>query len=270
MLSFITVTSSSSAPRRLFLAVVGAAVAAAPGFILSTAAQAQPGARCDGSQAVKLLGLPPRDWQGACWRLPDGREVLAAVPLPALVPASLIKPPRNPGKSKPAPATPLVVRLGLAKDQAMQWRGEIRPDAKETPDLREVLDRSEEFLVAIEDQALGAERGVRIGVVGHWGADTMLVREIALLFRLPTESGAAMRLVWSGLGNTRESRFDYCRIEGIASFQLLDERTLQREVHVSHNINREIEPPRARARELEKKCVSTPQAAQKFPLGLHK
>lgn len=238
-------------------------------LIIGTGARAQtPGARCDGSQAVALLGLTGRDWQAACWRVPDGRQVMAVVPLPSLIPTSLSKIGTKigkPSKGKPAETPPLIVRLGVVREQALLWKGEVRPEAKDSADLREILTRSVEWLVGVEDQPLGTERGVRVGVVGHWGDDVMTVREIAFLFRLPTEAGP-LKLVWSGLGNTRESRFDYCRIENIATFQLVDPVTIQREVHASHNINRDVTLPRARARELEKKCSSTAQDPQRFPV----
>ncbi len=245
-----------------------------PGLLLlavtamsGTAAGAEPGTRCDGSAAAKALGLGSHDWQVACWRVADGRQVIAAVPLAPLMPAAeALKPHRK--LARPAPEQPpLVIRLALAQDAAILWRGELRPDAKTSPELREVLERSEEWLVGIEDQTLGRDRGVRVGVVGHWGDEAMSVREIALLFRLPTDGGA-LRLVWSGLGNTRESRLEYCRIEGIASFQLVDDKTLERQMRVTANINRETKLARAKARELEKKCTAEPQDPHRFPVSL--
>lgn len=268
MLSFSFVTPAwATLSRRVLLLGAILALEAGP------ARAVEPSTRCDGSQAARLLGWAAREWQSACWRTPDGRQVIAAVPLPALVPAAVaIKPPvvkrTDAGRPTPdegAPAGPLVVRLGLVRDGAVLWRGEIRPDGK-TAEVREVLKKSEEWLVGVEDQPLGEARGVRVGVVGHWGHDLMSVREIAFLFRLPAEAGA-MQLLWSGIGNTRESRFDYCRIEGIASFQLVDPRTLERSVHVSHNINRETQLPRPQARALEKKCSPTPQPSQRFPIA---
>jgi len=244
--------SSSSGFRRLAIAL-GLGLLLGSGAAGVPHAQAQPGDRCDGAQAAKLLGVATREWQVACWRIEGGRRVIAAVPLAPLT------------KSAPG-AGPLVVRLALAKDEAVVWRDEIRPDGSGAPDLREVLDKSEEWLVGIDDQTLGQDRGVRVGVVGHWGKDSMFVREIALLFRLPSD-GAPMRLVWSGLGNTRESRFDYCVIEGIATFQLADDRTLERQIRSRPNINRETRLPRARARALEKKCVAKEQPPQRFTIG---
>jgi hypothetical protein len=120
--------------------------------------------------------------------------------------------------------------------------------------------------VGIEDLNLGRERGVRVGVVGHWGDQAMSVREIAGLFRLPAE-GAPLKPLWVGLGNTRESRLDYCLIEGIATFQLVDDKTLERQMRLTANVNRETKVPRAKARELEKKCTAEPQEPKRFPLS---
>jgi hypothetical protein len=242
------------------LAAIGAvALMARPGHAGPT------GTRCDGDEAARLLAAPAHDWQAACWRLDDGRQILAAVPMTPIVPAKAV--PRKDADGKQSPAGPLVVRVALAKDGAVAWRGEVRPDAKTTPELREVLEKSDEWLVAIEDVTLGHERGVRVGVVGHWGDDTMSVREIALLYRLPTSAGP-LRLVWSGLGNTRESRLDYCLIEGIATFQMVDDKTLERQMRLTPTINHDnTHVPRARARALEKKCVADAPAPQRFPVA---
>jgi hypothetical protein len=233
----------------------------------ATGAAAAPGTRCDGGPAAKGLGLAAHDWQVACWRVEDGREVIAAVPLAPLVPAAeLLKSHAHKVAKEQPPQPPLVIRLALARDGLILWRGELRPDGATSPDLKEVLERSEEWLVGIDDQTLGRERGVRIGVVGHWGQEAMSVREIALLFRLPTEGGIP-RLLWSGLGNTRESRLDYCLIEGIATFQLIDDKTLERQMRLTSNINRETKVAKAKARELQKKCVAEPQEPKRFPVS---
>jgi hypothetical protein len=266
MLSSFAVTSLRSAAPRLT-----GALGLLLGLLAPVPLAAQPagaGTRCDGAQAARLLDLPPREWQVACWRVEDGRQVIAAVPLAPLVPSTaLFKPPTKASKTKEKEkAGPLTVRLGLARDQAVLWRGEVRPDLKATPELRELMEKSEEWLVAIDDQPLGRQRGVRVGVVGHWGTETMSVREIALLFRLPTDGGA-MQLVWSGLGNTRESRLDYCTIEGIATFQLVDDHTLERQLRLTPTVNRDTPVPRAKARQLEKKCVAEPQEPRRFPVN---
>src|SRR3954470_22632216 len=94
-------------------------------------AQAMAGTRCDGSGAAKPLGLSSRDWQVACWRVEDGREGIAAVPLAPLTPGGGVGKPHPRKAAKPvAPQPPLVIRLALARDANILWRGEIRPDAK--------------------------------------------------------------------------------------------------------------------------------------------
>jgi hypothetical protein len=209
--------------------------------------------RCDGEPAARTLGVPRHDWQVACLRLDDTRRVIAAVPLAPLTGAAATR-----GR-----AAPLVLRVALAKGETVVWRDEMRFGPTSPADLREVLDKSEEWLVGIDGQPLGAGAGVRVGVMGHWGSEAMSVREIALLFRLPSDAGP-LKLLWSGLGNTRESRLDYCRIEGMASFQLIDERTIERQMRLTPVINREAPVPPRRARALEKGCVVTPQPAQRF------
>jgi hypothetical protein len=186
----------------------------------------------------------------------DVRRVIAAVPLAPLRP-----PPKGGG------AGPLVLRIALAKGGEVAWREERRlaEDATLGPELREVLDKSEEWLVGIDEVALGGGRAVRVGVLGHWGHDAMSVREIAFLYKVPAD-GALVR-VWSGLGNRRESRAEYCLIEGVASFQLIDDKTLERQLRITSSINRETQLPRRRARELEKKCVAKPEPAQRFSLN---
>jgi hypothetical protein len=229
--------------------------------VMGATARAASG-RCDDAEAAQLLGVAPHDSQVACWRLDDGRRLLAAVPMVPLGTPKMLRP----GKTTATPGpTPLVVRVALVSDAAVVWRSELRPDPKAAPELREVLEKSEEWLVGLDDQTLGTERGVRLGVVGHWGGDQMSVREIAFLFRLG-EGNAPPRLVWSGLGNTQESRFDFCRLEGIATFQLVDAHTIERQLRVTPTFNRETKLARARQRQLEKQCVAKPQDPQRFPV----
>jgi hypothetical protein len=201
-----------------------------------------------------VLGVARRDWQVACLRLDETRRVIAGVPLTPLTGSA---------GTRPGTAPPLVVRLALAKGEAVVWRDEVRFGAQAPTDLREVLDKAEEWLVGVDGQPLGAAPGVRVGVVGHWGGDSMSVREIALLYRLPPDAGP-LKLLWSGLGNTRDSRSEYCLIEGIASFQLLDDHTIERQMRLTPIINRETPVPRRRARALEKGCVVKPQPARRF------
>jgi hypothetical protein len=231
-----------------------AALAFSAGLARGAAASAPLFSRCDAEPAARTLGVPRRDWQVACLRLDDSRRVIAAVPLTPLA---------GPPVARPGSAPPLVLRLGLAKGDTVVWRDEMRFGAGAPTDLHEVLEKSEEWLVEIDGQPLGTTPGVRIGVMGHWGGEAMSVREIALLFRLPSDAGP-LRLLWSGLGNTRESRSDYCLIQGMASFQLVDDRTIERQMRLTPIINRDTPVPRKRARALEKGCVAKPQPAQRF------
>ena len=230
--------------------------------LFAARASAQPpDARCDGAAAARLLGVKSLEWQVACWRIDGGRQVIAAVPLVPLGPSPG---PTAKAKAREGGAGPLVVRVALASGDRIVWRDEVHPERNASAEVREVLDKSEEWLVGIEDQPLGHDRGLRVGVVGHWGGDVMSVREIVLLYRLLPEGG--LRLVWTGIGNTRESRFDYCRLEGIATFQLVDDHTLERALRLTPSIDHDKQLPRARARALEKKCVVKEQEPQRFPL----
>lgn len=212
-----------------------------------------PSARCDGADAAKLLGVSAREWVVSCLKLDDARRVIAAVPLAPL------KPPAKGGG-----AGPLVLRVALARGEQIAWKEERRLADPEA-DVREVLDKSEEWVVGIDEVALGGARAVRVGVVGHWGSEAMLVREIAFLYRAPPE-GPLVRL-WDGLGNRRETRAEYCLIEGVASFQLVDDKTIERQLRMTSSINRETKLPKRRARELEKKCVAKPEPPQRFSLN---
>jgi hypothetical protein len=202
---------------------------------------------CDGNAFAQALGTPRRDWQLACLRLDDTRRVIAAVPL---VPAD-------------RPSAEPRLRMALTSGDGVIWRQDFPFKTGAGPELQEVLAKSEEWLVGLEDQPLGAAHGVRVSVVGHWGTTSMFVREIALLFRLPAAKGP-LALLWSGLGNTRESRFDYCRIDGMATFSLIDEHTLERTIELTPTINRESPVPPKRARQLEKACTAKPEAPQRF------
>jgi hypothetical protein len=211
--------------------------------------QPPPPSPCDGTAFAQTLGTPRHDWQLACLRLDDTRRVVAAVPL---------VPPDRP-TAEPR------LRLALASGDEVIWRQDFPFKAGAGPELQEVLAKSDEWLVGLEAQPLGAARGVRVSVVGHWGGSSMFVREIALLFRLPAAKGP-LTLLWSGLGNTRESRFDYCRIDGMATFSLVDEHTLERKIELTPTINRDAPVPPRRARQLEKGCTTKPEAVQRFKI----
>src|SRR5690349_2278293 len=108
--------------------------------------------RCDGEPAARTIGVQRHDWQVACLRLDDTRRVIAAVPLASIDPlkALVARDPRPAGKPAPAtPAPPLVVRVALAKGDAVVWRDEMHFDQAAPGDLREVLTKSEEWLVGI-------------------------------------------------------------------------------------------------------------------------
>jgi hypothetical protein len=111
--------------------------------------------------------------------------------------------------------------------------------------------------------ALTQDAGITWRDQVHLGADAPAeLREVLAKIR----RGPPPRLIWSGLGNTRESRYDYCQIDGMASFTLADDHTLERQVRVTPVINRETRLPRARARAIEKGCVAKPAPAERFPV----
>ena len=220
--------------------------------------------RCDGAAAAQALGLARQDWHVACLEVEGKKRVIAAVPMTPLGPPPTGKT-RAPRAALAAP--PLVLWVALSDGAGIiAWKDRLTFDRKAPGELREMLLKSEEWVVGIDDQALGADRGVRVGVVGHWGESTMSVREIALLFRVPAQGSGPLKLVWQGLGNTRESRFDYCQLDGIATFKLLDERTVERQVSMTPIINRDAPVSEKLAGSLEKKCVAKPQPARRFPV----
>jgi len=208
-------------------------------------------ARCDDDEGARTLKVSRHDWLVACLQLEDGRRVAAAVPLAPLDPHA--------GKG-----APLVIRLALARGDNVAWRDELRFGGTSPEELREVLAKSEEWLVSLDAQPLGALPGIRVSVFGHWGGATMLAREIALLYRLPADAAGPLKLVWSGVGNTRELRGERCLVERVATFQLVDDHTLERQVRLNPVTGPDA--PTARRRRREPACVIKPEPAQRFSL----
>lgn len=222
--------------------------------------------RCDTSEAARQMGLARSDWNIACLGIEGGRRVIAAVPMTPLGPPPTGK--ARPAKNTTLAAPPLVLWVALAHGDRIAWRERIGFGADMPSELREVLDKSEEWLVGIDGQALRSGRGVRVGITGHWGASSMSVREITLLYRVPAaDATGPLKLVWRGLGNTRESHHDYCSLDGIASFQMVDDNTVEREMQVTPNINREARVSPKLKRALDKKCVVKPEQPRRFPVA---
>ena len=111
----------------------------------------------------------------------------------------------------------------------------------------------------------------RLYISHMWGQRDSTVREVALLLRLPA-TGDAPTVLWSGLGNARESRAELCRIETFTTFRVVDDHTLERASQVRATFDAKARAAgisRAERREMQKKCVTPdPQPEpQRFPLA---
>jgi hypothetical protein len=143
-------------------------------------------------------------------------------------------------------------------------------DATVAPELSEVLDHAEEWAVTITREEIEgdgrATRMARIGIFGHWGEDNAHDHEAALLLRLP-DGPEPPRVVWFGLGSTRENRFDVCRLEGRAQFRLVDGPNgtfIERRIRS----RRSLERPRMDAQlaaSLVRRCTVRARPPARFP-----
>jgi hypothetical protein len=242
-----------------------ALLAAAAGLLLASPgdARAQPPSpelaaadRCDRPRIAKALGVDTVHHAIGCLALdgnPAERWLVAAARQPD-------GPPRS----------TLPVLLGVVRGDKALWRDEVTVGKAAGPELQDAIAKAEDRFVWIEPQALGDGRGARVGISGQWGQRDSTVRELALVLGLRPGADAP-RLLWSGLGNARETRSELCRIETFTTFRLVDEHTLERTSQVRATFDAKAKAPgvsKAERRELQKSCVAPdPQPTpQRFPI----
>jgi hypothetical protein len=234
------------------LAPAGAAGIQAPSPELAA------GARCDRGRLAKALGVSTVHFALGCLLLestPSERWLVAAA--------------HQPDDARSREALPVI--LGVVHDDRALWRQEVVVGKDAGEEVQEAISKADDRFVWIEPQALGQARGARVGISSQWGERDSMVREVALVLRLPV-TGDAPRLLWSGPGNARESRAEVCRIETVTTFRLVDEHTLERADQVRATFDPMAAGPRlsrAARNELKKNCVAPdpPPAPQRFPVA---
>src|SRR3712207_2884137 len=110
-------------------------------------APSQPVTRCETDAAARALGIDLREWTTTCLDVDAERRVVAAVPLAPLTRADADK-----RAAKGEPPTTLVLALLDARRVVWRDRRDLLRDA--APEIRDVLDRSDELLVSIDPQPL--------------------------------------------------------------------------------------------------------------------
>jgi hypothetical protein len=130
------------------------------------------------------------------------------------------------------------------------------------PDLAGVILGSFFWRVEATIEDLGGKQVARIGVYGRTGEDLMVMDEIAILIDVNSEP----QVIWMGLGNREENRFDVCVIETRASFRLTKDGQLERRTRSVKHVNKvgDDDPEMA---QYVRECKTPKRRVEMFPLA---
>jgi hypothetical protein len=148
------------------------------------------------TDVARLLKLEGSGWQTACKAEETGPMLLAAL-------------------SPPGGTVQVVLALGTARDvvKRLTWK----PDPGDDKRLREALTSGEEWTLRLTRTRLARQDFMRVSLGTKWGGNLLANYEIVGFFR---ESVDSLVLVWSGIGDWEENRFDICLLKAHASFKL--------------------------------------------------
>jgi hypothetical protein len=130
------------------------------------------------------------------------------------------------------------------------------------PDLADVILGSFFWGVDATMEDLRGKQVARIGVYGRTGEDLMVMDEIAILLDVSQEP----KVIWMGLGNREENRFDVCMIETRASFRLTKDGQLERRTRSVKHVKKVGDDDPGMAL-YARKCVAAKPRVDTFPLG---
>lgn len=175
---------------RLFLSVAF--------FLIGTSAShAGQAGRCPTrTEVARLLKLEGTGWQTACKAEETGPMLLAAL-------------------SSAGGTVQTVVALATARDVTKRFTW--KPDPGEDKRMSEALTSGEEWTLRLTRTRLGGQDLAKVSLGTKWGGNLIASAEIVGLFR---ESADSLTLVWNGIGDWEENRFDICLLKARASFKL--------------------------------------------------
>ncbi len=130
------------------------------------------------------------------------------------------------------------------------------------PALAEVIRPSFLWTVDSSFVHLGSKRIARVRLVGRTGQDLMVLQEIAILVDV---DGDKPKLLWLGLGDREENRFDVCVVDTRATFRLAAPGVLERTRRSTRWASRTVEDESIG--DYRRTCRAAPKATETFPLA---
>jgi hypothetical protein len=177
--------------------VLGLVLVALVAPVLASAAHAGQAGRCPTrADVARILKLEGTGWQTAC-KAEESRPVLLA----ALAP----------------PGGTVQVVIALVKGGEVLKHLTWKPDGGDDKRLREALTSGEEWTLRLTRNRLGGQDLMKISLGTKWGGNLLASYEIVGFFR---ETADGLTVLWSGIGDWEENRFDICLLKARASFKL--------------------------------------------------
>jgi hypothetical protein len=124
---------------------------------------------------------------------------------------------------------------------------------------------AEDWIVSVRFQSMGADRWIRVDVVGRAGEDLFTAQGVVSFFVV---DGERLVHLWTGLGDRAETRFDACQLDTATRFRLLEGRTLERRWRSFARFRDPGGTSEDLIKSLRKECVAQPSKVEKFRLPL--
>lgn len=200
-----------------------------------------PRAACPSDDELRRsLAVEGKAWRVVCNATKnDGVEMAAVLP-----PAT------------PAGAARVVVSV-LRND--LRLRSETVLDGPERQDLEKT--GGEDWKIAVRPAGIRGATWLRVDVIASGGDDYFSAQSVVSFFRIGTDP--ALR-VWTGLGDRNETRFDACRLDTTARFDLSRNGELVRTRRTTRSFRRPGGIDSAQLKSLETECVASPRQRETF------
>ena len=203
------------------------------------------------TEVAHLLKLAGTGWQTACKAEERGQLLLAA-----------FEPATGTGAAK------LVVAVTRHNEVARHLATTIDPSTDKR--VAEALRSGEEWALRVSRTRLGGQDLTKVSLQTKWGGNLLASYEIVAFFR---EAGDGLALLWSGIGDWEENRFDICLLKARASFRL--DTSVKSEARGrferTTRITRRKGPAPVEeelAKQVQKECVAPPVQREVFTVAV--
>jgi hypothetical protein len=115
------------------------------------------------------------------------------------------------------PGATVQVIVALGSDHDVSKRFTWKPDPGDDKRMGEALTSGEEWTLRLTRTRLGGQDLAKVSLGTKWGGNLLASYEIVGFLR---ETADSLTVVWSGIGDWEENRFDICLLKAHASFKL--------------------------------------------------